>query len=491
MVDSQSTADFGSVSASVLGGRDEVLALVVAWAPFEPERVGEVVLFEPNAGAQILGRGDPGGTANNRALLRRQRPGTTSPTGPLSSPGLSREQLRIRVEADRLRIQRTGKCPIEVDGATVDECTLEPGNTLLLRGQMLLLCTRRPWTMEALRHASLAHAPVFGAADRFGIVGESPSTWRLRERIAWTAAADEHTLLLGGSGSGKELCARAVHELSSRAKGSFVARNAATIPESLVDAELFGNVKGYPNPGMPERTGLVGAAHQGTLFLDEIAEMPLEIQANLLRVLDEGGEYHALGASTARRSDLRLIGATNRDATALKHDLLARLVVRLEVPGLDERREDVPLLIRHLLARVAEKSPHAMDRFIASTGQTAGPRIAADLVTHLLLHSYETNIRELHALLWQAMAGSSGNVIGWSETPKARESAPPKQSAPPLEEAAHPKEERRAEPTADEIRATLARLDGNILHTARALGLSSRYVLYRLMRRHGIDPDAQ
>ena len=460
-------------------------ALMIAWAPAEPDRTGEVALFEPDAGARVLGRGEPAdGAGGERVVLHRQRPGILERTPPLASPGISREQLRIRLENGHLRVQRIGKCAMEVRGAPVDSCVLRPGDTLLLRGQLLLLYTRRPWMIEPLRSARLADAPPFGAPDRHGIVGESPSIWRLRDRLAWTATADEHTLLLGGSGSGKELCARAVHNLSSRAKGPFVARNAATIPESLVDAELFGNVKGYPNPGMPERPGLVGAANHGTLFLDEIGELPQELQANLLRVLDEGGEYHCLGASSARRSNFRLIGATNRDPAALKHDLAARLVVRLELPGLDERRDDIPFLVRHLLARATEKSPEATRRFLPSGGRPE-PRIKASLPEHLLAHRYTTNIRELNALLWRAMSASTGDAIDWQE------GAPPVRTAPP----STPKDDpsgsapEAPDPTAEQVRAALAEHRGNILRTAQALGLSSRYVLYRLMKRYGIGPE--
>ncbi|KYF88554.1 hypothetical protein BE18_23400 [Sorangium cellulosum] len=483
MADAPSTLDVGTTGEFVSGQRDEETpALLIAWAPAEPERVGEVALFEPGAGALILGRGEAAGSG--RVIFYRQRPGVLERTAPLASPGLSREQLRVRLDGGRLRVERLGKCAMEVRRERVERAALEPGDTLRLVGQLLLYCTLRPRHLAPLLSASLAGAPAFGAPDAHGIVGESPAVWRLRDRLAWIAKADEHTLVLGGSGSGKELCARAVHALSARARGPFVARNAATIPQGLIDAELFGNVKGYPNPGMPERPGLIGAADGGTLFLDEIGELPEGLQANLLRVLDEGGEYHALGASAAKRSRFRLLGATNRDPAALKHDLAARLVLRLSVPDLEERRDDIPLLTRHLLRRAAAKSPEAVRRF--ETSPHAGePRIKASLVEHLLRVRYTTNIRELAALLWRAMSESAGDAIEWRGGPAATGSVPA--SSEPLASADAAKADEAPEPSEAEIRASLERHQGNIVRTAQALGLSSRYVLYRLMRRYGIE----
>ncbi|WP_437727709.1 sigma 54-interacting transcriptional regulator [Sorangium sp. So ce861] len=489
MADETSTLELERSSVIVSGSRDdEPPALMIAWSAAEPERVGEVALFDPDEGARILGRGEPpGGPSGGRVIFHRQRPGVLERTEPLASPGLSREQLRVRLEGSGLRIERVGKCPMELRAERVDRCVLEPGETLLLRGQLLLFCTRRPRRLEPLRSASLADAPAFGAPDVHGIVGESPAVWRLRDQLSWVAKADEHTLLLGGSGSGKELCARAVHALSARARGPFVARNAATIPAGLVDAELFGNVKGYPNPGMPERPGLIGAADGGTLFLDEIGELPQALQANLLRVLDEGGEYHCLGGSVAKRSRFRLLGATNRDPTALKHDLAARLVLRLDVPGLDERRDDIPFLARHLLRRAAAKSPEAMRPFLASA--SAGePRVKASLVEHLLRTRYTTNIRELGALLWRAMSASTGDAIEWvGSAPAAGPTSAPSSTDDPSADRKTPATEELPEPSEAEIRASLAEHRGNIVRTAQALGLSSRYVLYRLMRKHGIE----
>ncbi|KYF96854.1 hypothetical protein BE20_40660 [Sorangium cellulosum] len=201
-------------------------------------------------------------------------------------------------------------------------------------------------------------------------------------------------------------------------------------------------------------------------------------------MLDEGGEYHALGASAAKRSRFRLLGATNRDPAALKHDLAARLVLRLSVPDLEERRDDIPLLTRHLLRRAAAKSPEAVRRF--ETSPHAGePRIKASLVEHLLRVRYTTNIRELAALLWRAMSESAGDAIEWRGGPAATGSVPA--SSEPLASADAAKADEAPEPSEAEIRASLERHQGNIVRTAQALGLSSRYVLYRLMRRYGIE----
>jgi len=461
------------------GRRDEAVpALLIAWADAEPARVGEVALFEDGAGAVILGRGEP---VSGRVVFYRQRPGVLERRPPLTSPGISREQLRIRREGDRLRVERVGRCAMEVHGRPADRAVVAPGDALLLKGQLLLFCTRRPRQLAALQSAASADLPAFGAPDVHGIVGESPATWRLRDQLAWMAQADEHTLILGASGAGKELCARAIHAQSTRARGPFIARNAATIPQGLVDAELFGNVKGYPNPGMPERPGLIGAADGGTLFLDEIGELPHSLQASLLRVLDDGGEYMNLGGAAVKRSRFRLLGATNRELSALKHDLAARLVLRLDVPGLDERRDDIPFLIRHLLQRTAARSPEATRRFLAP-GAGGELQVKASLVAHLLQAAYTTHVRELAALLWRAMSASTGAAIEWI-------GAPEEAVAAQAEDEAEDQAEDQAvpEPSEAEVRAALAAHGSNIVRTAQALRLSSRYVLYRLMRKHGIE----
>jgi len=448
--------------------------LVVVWSAEEPDRVGEVALLPARGAPRVLGRGEPeDGDDEPRVTFVRQRPGHMAGTRPLSDPAISRRQLSVRPRGTGgLEVERLGRCALSVNGAIVDRGVVGEGDTVAVRGRLVLVCVRRDAEMTDAASFPRSAAPRFGEADDVGMVGESPAAWRLRDQLAFAAAAGKHVLVHGGSGTGKELAARAIHQLSPRADGPFVARNAATLPPALIDAELFGNARNYPNQGMAERPGLVGQAHGGTLFLDELAELPAELQAHLLRVLDADGEYQRLGEASERRSDFRLVGATNRPLSAFKDDLLARLTLRVELPALEARREDVPLLARALLLSAAKGSP-AAERFVRTgDGGRLEPRIDPDLIEALVRRSYATHVRELDALLWRAMAASVGDTV---VLPEELRTGP------------------RQEPTGEQIRASLAREKGNVRRAALALGLSSRYGLYRLMKKHGIaiEPDAE
>jgi DNA-binding NtrC family response regulator len=278
--------------------------------------------------------------------------------------------------------------------------------------------------------------------------------------VAFAARRPAHLLLLGETGSGKELVARALHALSARAGRRFVARNAATLPSGLVDAELFGSAANYPHAGMPERPGLVGEADGGTLFLDEIGDLPAELQTHLLRLLDEEGEYHRLGDARRRRADLRVVCATNRSAGELKPDLAARLRLRITLPPLAGRREDIPLIARRLLSRMASGEPL---------------RVAQDLMTTLVRRAYPGNVRELEALLWRAFEFSEGGELPL--IPELR--ANPDAAAPAA--ASAPRNVTEAD-----VRAALQRNDWVQAKTWPELGLPSRFALRRLMRRYGI-----
>jgi len=427
-------------------------ALVVAWSVHDPGRVGERV--ELRGHVTTWGR---------ESELVRLRPSGVEGRPPLDDPFVSREQLRIEAAGSELTITNVGRRESTLDGLPFRQATVAAGSRLAIRGRVLFYVVSNPPFPN-----TVAPSHPFGAPDEDGIVGESGAMWRLRESVGLVASRSRHILLLGESGSGKELVARALHRRSERSRGPFVPRNAATLPEGLVDAEMFGNLRNYPNPGMPARPGLVGLADGGTLFLDEIGELPEALQAHLLRLLDEG-EYQSLGDSHVRRSDLRVVAATNRALDSLKHDLAARFVLRLEVPPLRDRREDVGLLLRYLATGLARSEPDLAPRLLGERGQ---PNVDLDFVEQLLAHPLPTNVRELERWLWGAvMAASPGEPLQPPDV--TSESAAPRR--------------RYDEVTKEELVAALDRVGGVRARAWKELGLKDRYVLRRLMRKFGIE----
>jgi two-component system nitrogen regulation response regulator GlnG/two-component system response regulator HydG len=435
------------------------LCFVLVWTAEENARLGEVLFPEDGA---VFGRGPEEDDAEKRVMLIRQEPQRNVPAQPLESPFLSRRQLKFAVDGDAVEVEAVGRRSLRIADGEMRAATIREGDVFEIDGIYAFHCTRRPAVLPS------GPAPAarlrFGHADEQAIVGESPAAWELRSTVAFFAKRNAHVLVTGPSGTGKELVARAIHRLSPRAKKELVSRNAATFPSGLIDAELFGNLPNYPNPGMPERPGLIGEAHGSTLFLDEIGELPTELQSHLLRVLDSG-EYHRLGDPKRRVADFRLIAATNRAATELKEDVAARLGLRVHLPGLEERREDIPLIIRHLLARTAAKDPHIAERFFAGEE----PRVDVALIRALILHDYSTHIRELEGLLWRSVSTSRGDTLALTKDVA---------SALKLVERRGPREV-----GAEEIRAALAKHNGVKDKVWRELGLPSRHVLHRLMKK--------
>ena len=275
--------------------------------------------------------------------------------------------------------------------------------------------------------------------------------------------------------------ARAIHAASPRAAHPIVSRNAATLPEGIVDAELFGNARNYPNVGAPERPGLIGAADGTTLFLDEFGELPRAVQVHLLRVLDQG-EYQRLGESRLSQSDLRLIAATNRPPSVLKEDVLARLTFRIEVPDFHARKEDVPLLARHLLRRILSRDAElAVSR--ASCDAEGPPRCRWPSSAT----SWSTPIRRTRASSrpfcgepWRRGATCSNRCA----TKERRARPSPRAGLAPdhLFCSARP-----GGPTVAGPQRCLDAHNGVIEDAWRDLGLSSRHALTRLIRKHGIE----
>jgi DNA-binding NtrC family response regulator len=408
--------------------------------------------------------------------LTRQRPGLLE-TRHYENPQLARTELALRAEPHGIDVCSLGKCRLLAnDGRRVQRVLVRPGETLELENQLLFMCSARPVELRGSPPEPEQHP--FGLADRFGIVGESPAAWRLRDSISFMAARSGHLLLIGQTGTGKELVAQAVHALSKRSHRPLIARNAAVFPPGLVDAELFGNVPNYPNVGSPERPGLIGQAEGSALFLDEIGELPHDLQAHLLRVLDSGGEYQRLGEARSRTADVRIIGATARSPEQLRLDFGARFRLRLDVPGLEERPEDIPLLARHLLTQCAQSDPLA-ERFLHSKGESFG--VTPALVRFLVTHRYRAHVRELDALLWRAIASSNGCL----DLPAAIASSARTNGSdlPPRPVTS------RDPPTASEIRACLERHGWVQERAWRDLGLSSRYALKRLMRKYALSSE--
>jgi two-component system nitrogen regulation response regulator GlnG/two-component system response regulator HydG len=482
------TLDVQSVTQS--GERDEPGAaassylLVLAWSAAQPSRVGEALLLSPEE-RRVFGRGEPReGDAARRVLLARCRPGMPLGRGePLEDPFVSRDQLQLQVHPDGVAVVGIGKRPILAEGHPVTRAVLRRGETLEVQGRLLFVCVARADVAPSSTRVGSVHP--FAEADRVGIVGESLAAWDLRDRLAFCARRDGHVLLLGPSGSGKELAAQAIHAGSTRSGKKLVARNAATFPPGLIDAELFGNVANYPNAGMAERPGIIGEAHGSTLFLDEIGELPESLQSHLLRVLDEAGEYQRLGDARRRSADIRLIAATNRPAEALKPDLAARLRMRLRLPGLEERREDIPLLARSLLRRAATKDHELGERFLEGwDGRSGEPRLSLDLMRALLARRYTTHVRELDGLLWTSLTTSRAGVA--ELTPEVRRDLDGSLAAAAAPEKPAAPAPRFAEVTEEQVRTAMAKHDGVKELVWRDLGLSSRYALRRLFTKYGI-----
>jgi DNA-binding NtrC family response regulator len=267
----------------------------------------------------------------------------------------------------------------------------------------------RGWlSAEAGRAAALTLASDGAPPGRFGMIGDSPPMLKLYDLLARIVRTDVPVLVLGESGTGKELVAKALHAHGPRRKGPFMAVNCAAIPASLLEAELFGHVKGSFTGAHRDREGYAAAADRGTLFLDEIGEIPLDLQSKLLRFLQDG-EVRAVGSNVTRKVDARVIAATNRDLAAgvkdkrFREDLYYRLaVITLLLPPLRERREDIPHLVRHLLVRqVAEGMPAAS--------------ITPAAVAALQKNTWPGNIRQLQNELVRAAAFAPAGEIGIEE----------------------------------------------------------------------------
>ncbi|MCH2100891.1 MAG: sigma-54 dependent transcriptional regulator [Planctomycetes bacterium] len=246
--------------------------------------------------------------------------------------------------------------------------------------------------------------PEDGFPGRFGMIGHSKAMEQVFALLARVLHTDVPILVTGETGTGKELVASALHQNGPRRKGPFVAVNCAAIPATLLEAELFGHVRGSFTGAHKDRQGYVEVADGGTLFLDEIGEMPVAMQAKLLRFLQEG-EVRPVGGNAVKHVDVRVVAATNRaleqqiKAGAFREDLYYRLaVLTLSLPALRERAEDIELLAKFLLSR--------------NEGQgLPTAKLSDDAIAALAASSWPGNIRQLHNELTRAAAFANDGLI--------------------------------------------------------------------------------
>src|SRR6185436_17667443 len=247
------------------------------------------------------------------------------------------------------------------------------------------------------------------------IIGESPALREVLDHVDLVAGTDATVLITGETGTGKELIAGSIHNLSTRRIQPFVKVNCAAIPSGLLESELFGHEKGAFTGALTRKAGLFELADKGTLFLDEVGDIPLELQPKLLRVLQEQ-EIQRLGDTRTHRVDVRLVTATNQDldelviARQFRSDLFYRLnVFPLRLPPLRERREDIPILVWHYIDKYAGRMNRSIDT------------IPARAMEALTSHSWPGNVRELQNLVQRAVILSHGGTLAFDEAWLRRE----------------------------------------------------------------------
>ncbi len=321
---------------------------------------------------------------------------------------------------------------------------------------------------------------ISGPYEQGGLLGRSPVMIGLYKEIARVAPTRSTILIIGESGAGKELVARSIHQHSTRSTGSFVAVNCGALTETLLEAELFGHVRGAFTGAVNDRKGLWEEAAGGTLFLDEVGETSPALQVKLLRALQEG-EVRRVGASRTTQVDARILAATNRNleqdvkAGKFREDLFYRLsVVTLRVPALKERRTDIPLLAERFLAMVLDREGHKQLTLSEETIRT------------LVAYNWPGNVRELASAIEYAVLHARGHAIAPEDLPEKLQSAQVRAAArSPLSALFEDL------PALDELERRylvyiLEIAGGNRTRAAEILGIDRR-TLYRMIERFGMD----
>jgi PAS domain S-box-containing protein len=374
---------------------------------------------------------------------------------------------------------------VDILDAAMHTVPIEVSTAVLRRGQS--------WVggIEIFRDVSETEAlreELGGKQQYRNIIGDSPAMQDIFRVLPDIAQSDAPVLIEGPSGTGKELFAQAIHELSSRRERQFVKVNCAALPDTLLESELFGFEKGAFTDARRDKAGRFVLADQGTLFLDEIGDVSPAFQAKLLRVLQEG-EVQPLGSTRTVHVDARIVTATNKDLRELvrqgrfREDLFYRLhVVPITVPPLRERRADIPLLVHHVLGKLS-----------ARTGKTISD-VSPRAMRVLMDHDYPGNVRELENALYRAFVLCRGSQIDLEHLPRElTEAAAQPQAVAPNRRRSEPEPGARGrlpaasiEAQRSEILLALQRHKWNRTAAARALGVA-RNTLWRKMKALGLE----
>jgi transcriptional regulator with GAF, ATPase, and Fis domain len=384
----------------------------------------------------------------------------------LQDPTVSRHHLTLRVEAERIRvIDAESTNGTWLDGIAIRDAYARPDSRIGI-GNTVLCLAMLPDVIEI----------PLSSRERFGaLIGRSPAMRRVFAMLERIAPTEATVLIEGETGTGKELAAEALHDESPRASGPFVVFDCSAVASNLMESDLFGHMRGAFTGAVSDRPGAFEAANGGTLFLDEIGELPLDLQPKLLRAL-ERREVRRLGSNEVRRVDVRIVAATNRsllrevELNRFREDLYYRLsVIRIALPPLRERREDIPLLIEHFMQMAGGSAGHSAS-------------VPAGLIQAVSAQSFRGNVRELKNAVSRAL--SLGSAPGWSAGPAAATPGP--SSVPGAIDLSIPlKEARDAAADAFEkayLSAALERTGGNVTRAAELAGVNRKFI-QRAMKR--------
>jgi DNA-binding NtrC family response regulator len=440
-------------------------ALGVETKPVRPERLRLVVDAGPDAGREldlVVGTYIVGKSPLCELAL--------------SDSSVSRRHLEITVHADGLQLRDLGSTNGSFfQGARFDSMRVGKGATLTIGHTELSVMA--PYAQDGQSTSS--------SNNRCGgLLGASASIRQVFALLSRVAPTDVGVLIQGETGTGKELVAEAIHAKSSRKRGPFVICDLASMPRTLIESELFGHVRGAFTGADRDREGAFGQAHGGTIFLDEIGELEPDVQPRLLRAL-ERHQYKPVGSSAYRECDVRIIAATNRDlavevrAGRFREDLFHRLaVVRVELPPLRERRDDIPLLTRHFLAQASAQARRVV------------LEVPDDAMAALAAYDWPGNVRELKNVLERAFSLAphatflDTTLLGLEElTPRPFDGAPSVDTTVPFKEA---KDRLILVWEREYVQTLVTRAEGNVSLAARRAGIDRVY-LHRLMKKHGLS----